>query len=68
MKNLTVGTEIEYVNGSPNIQRGVIRQIYGSYYIVIDKDNESGNILFNSGYAVGDNIMPDQVKRIIETV
>jgi hypothetical protein len=59
LQHFKVGQVIKYRNGQPSIYTGKIVKISENSLVVID--DEAGMILWNSGYAVGSCIHPNQV-------
>lgn len=56
----TIGQTVNFTNGQPYIQTGIIVKIDGNYLTVIE--DESGMKLWDMGYAVGSYINISQVK------
>jgi hypothetical protein len=55
-----IGQSVNFTNGQPYIQTGIIVKIDGNYLTVIE--DEAGMKLWDMGYAVGSWINVSQVK------
>jgi hypothetical protein len=59
MENYKVGQLVSYKNGNPAVQTGTIVKVLPNQLVIIN--DESGMILWSSGFAVGDCISPSQI-------
>ena len=57
--NYSIGQIVSFTNGNPTIQTGIIVKVLPNQLVIIT--DESGMILYKSGYAVGDCISPSQI-------